>query len=63
MKEELTRAARSLNCKCTGRRAAQVWPAQDNPHEYNQRQLKPAEPTEGSGPWAVSTQHGFFHSQ
>ena len=39
MKEELTRAARSLNCKCTGRRAAQVWPTQDNPHEYNQRVL------------------------
>ena len=36
MTEELTRAARSLNCKCTGRRAALVWQTQDNPHNHNQ---------------------------
>ena len=35
MKEELTRAARSLDRKCTGRRAAQVWKTLDNPRNYN----------------------------
>ena len=35
MKKELTRAARSLDCKCTERRAAQIWQTQDNPRNYN----------------------------